>query len=292
MSVGVWVAAARPPTLAAAIVPVLVGSAVPASRGAFRPDVFVAALAASLLIQVGTNYANDVFDHLRGADTDARLGPRRATASGLVTPRAMGLAAAAAFLVAALVGAYLVAVGGLLILAVGLASIAAGVLYTGGPYPLGYHALGDVVCFAFFGVVPVVTLDYLHSGGASGAAWWASIPVACVVTAILVVNNLRDLDQDRAAGKRTLAVALGRTGTRVWYAVLLTVAYVVLPLAWALEVLPLTALLPALTAPMAQRLGDIVSHREGVELNAALAGTSRLHLAFGALLSVGLLLRL
>jgi len=286
----VFIDAARPRTLAAAVVPVLVGSAVAGSRGAFRADVFAAALSASLLIQIGTNYANDVSDHLRGADTSDRLGPPRATAQGLVTPRAMTIAAALAFALGAALGLYLVAVGGVPVLIVGIVSIAAGVLYTGGPWPLGYHGLGDLVCFVFFGIAPVVTMEYLHTGGVSAAAWWASVPVACIVTAILVVNNLRDLEQDRVAGKRTFAVLLGRLGTRVWYAVLLAVAYLIPLVAWALEALPLGVFLVALTAPLAQRLGDTVSHQTGRELNSALAGTSRLHLLFGVLLSAGLLL--
>ena len=290
MSARVFVAAARPRTLSAAVVPVLVGSAVAAARGAFRADVSVAALAVSLLSQIGANYANDVSDHLRGADTAERLGPPRATAQGLVTPRAMTTAAALAFGSALALGLYLVTVGGLPVLLVGLASIAAAVLYTGGPWPLGYHGLGDAVCFVFFGLVPVATMDFLHAGSVSPAAWWAGIPVACIVTAILVVNNLRDLEQDRAVGKRTFAVLLGRMGTRVWYSVLLAVAYVVPLLGWAFEVFPFAVFLVAVTAPLAQKLGDTVSHREGRELNAALAGTSRLHLFFGALLSLGLLL--
>lgn len=291
MSARVLFDAARPRTLAAAIVPVMVGSAVAASHGAFRPDVLIAALAASLLIQIGTNYANDVSDHLRGADTPERLGPPRATAQGLVTPRAMMIAAGSAFAVAAIFGGYLVWVGGAPIVVIGLLSIAAGVLYTGGPWPLGYHGLGDVVCFVFFGLVPVATMDYLHSGSVSATAWWAAIPVGCLVTAILVVNNLRDLDGDRAAGKRTLAVMLGRVGTRVWYSVLLAIAYITPPLGWAVEVFPITVFLVALTAPLAQRVGDIVSHQVGPELNRALAATSGLHLAFGALLSLGIVLR-
>jgi len=287
----VFLDAARPRTLSAAVVPVLVGSAVAASRGAFRVDVFVAALAAALLIQIGANYANDVSDHLRGADTPDRLGPARATALGLATPRAMTLAAALAFALATIFGLYLVSIGGVPVLAVGIASIVAGVLYTGGPWPLGYHGLGDLVCFIFFGIIPVATMDYLHTGSVSAAAWWAAIPVACIVTAILVVNNLRDLDQDRLAGKRTLAVVLGRLGTRVWFSVLLAVAYLTPLLGWALEVFPLAVFLVALTAPLAQKLGDTVSHQTGRELNSALVGTSRLHLLFGLLLSAGLLLR-
>lgn len=292
LSVHVFFAAARPLTLSAAVVPVLVGSAVPLSQGHFRPDVFVVALLAAVLIQIGANYANDVSDAKRGADTPDRLGPPRATAQGLVSAGAMTRAAALCFALAAVLGLYLVSVGGMPVLVVGLLSIAGAVLYTGGPWPLGYHGLGDITCFALFGIAPVVTMDLLHSGTVSPQAWWASIPVACIVTAILVVNNLRDLDQDRAVGKRTLAVLLGRMGTRVWYSVLLAGAYVAPLLGWAFDIFPIAVFLVALTAPLAQKLGDTVSHREGRELNAALVGTSRLHLLFGALLSVGLLIRL
>lgn len=291
MSARVFFDAARYRTLPAAIVPVLVGSAVPAARGSFRLDVFLAALVASLLIQIGANYANDLFDARRGADTSERLGPPRATALGLVTQRSMATAAGIAFLLALGVGLYLVVIGGLPVLAVGLASIAAAVLYTGGPWPYGYRGLGDFVCFIFFGPVPVLTLEYLHAGTISSAGWWAAIPVGCIVTAILVVNNLRDLDQDRAAGKRTFAVVLGRMGTRVWFSVLLAVAYVTPLLAWALDIFPLGVFLVLLTVPLVQRLGDTVSHQVGRPLNAALAGTARLHLVFGALFSIGILLQ-
>lgn len=305
----VWVAAARPPTLAAAIVPVLVGSAIPASRGDFVFGVFVAALVAAVLIQVGTNYANDLFDHLKGSDRPDRLGPPRATALGRVSPRAMGFATTLAFGLAVLVGLYLVAIGGLPILVVGVASIAAGIAYTAGPYPLGYHGLGDAFVFLFFGLVPVPAMDYLHllasleaepalaplgpqSGPVSAQAWWAAVSVGCVVTAILVVNNLRDIDQDRAVGKITSAVILGRTATKIWYSMLLVAAYTVPILGWAFGVLPLGALLPLLTTPLAIRLGDTVSHRAGRELNSALKGTAQLYLAYGALLALGLLIQL
>lgn len=290
MSWSVWVGAARPSTLSAAVVPVLVGSAVPAAHGSFVPGVFVAALVASMFIQIGTNYANDLFDGLRGADGPERLGPQRAIASGLASARGMAAATAAAFVLAACAGLYLVLVGGLPILVVGLAAIAIGVAYTGGPYPLGYHGLGEVAVFLFMGVIPVATLDWLHSGTVSGAALWAAIPVGAIVTAILTVNNLRDLEQDRAAGKRTLAVRLGSTGTRAFYAILLGVAYLAPPLAWTLGVAPLGALATLLSAPLAVSLGAVVLHRTGRQLNAALRDTARLHLLFGTLLAAGMLL--
>ncbi|HZP97416.1 MAG TPA: 1,4-dihydroxy-2-naphthoate polyprenyltransferase [Candidatus Limnocylindria bacterium] len=288
----VWVWAARPPTLSAAIVPVLVGSAVPASRGHFDGGVFVAALVASLLIQIGTNYANDLFDGLRGADGPERLGPPRAVASGVASPRAMAVATATAFALAALAGLYLIFVGGPPILVIGLAAIAIGIAYTGGPYPLGYRGLGELAVFVFMGLIPVTALDWLHSGMVSAVALWAALPVGAMVTAILTVNDLRDIEQDRAAGKRTLAVRLGPTGTGVWYSILLAVAYLAPPLGWLLGVLPAGALAPLLTLPLAIGVGDVVSHRTGRALNAALRDTARLHLLFGALLAAGMLVSL
>jgi len=287
----VWLDAARPPTLSAAITPVVVGSGIAVAARAFRIDVFLVALAASMLIQVGTNYANDLFDHLKRADRPDRLGPRRATASGLVTPREMGLATAVAFGAAALLGLYLVALGGLPILLVGLASMAAGFGYTAGPYPLGYHGLGDVFVFVFFGLIPVPAMEYLHTGTVSATGLVAAIPVGCIVTAILVVNNLRDLDQDRAAGKRTLAVLVGRRATRAWYTGLMTGAYLAPPLGSLAGLLPLTALVPLLTLPAMQRQVRTVTTSDGRSLDPALRGTSRLHLLFGALFALGLSVR-
>jgi 1,4-dihydroxy-2-naphthoate octaprenyltransferase len=285
----VWVRAARVPTLSAAIVPVLVGSAVAYAHGGFRPLVVAAALVAALAIQVGTNYANDLFDHRRGADRAGRLGPPRVTALGLVTPREMALATAAAFAVAVLAGTYLVWVGGLPVLVVGLASILAGIGYTAGPFPLAYHALGDVFVFVFFGLVPVPTMEYLHTGAVTMASVAAAIPVGCVITAVLVVNNLRDIDGDRAVGKRTLAVLIGRTATRAEYALLLFVPYAAVVAGWLAALFPVTALLTVLTFPLQQRLLRVVATAEGRALDPALARTSQLHLLFGALLAAGLL---
>lgn len=287
----VWVDAARPPTLSAAIAPVLVGSGIAVAASAFRVDVFLIALAAAILIQVGTNYANDLFDHLKRADRADRLGPPRATASGLVTPREMGSATALAFAAAAALGLYLVALGGLPILVVGLASMAAGFAYTAGPYPLGYHGLGDVFVFVFFGLIPVPAMAYLHTGAVTSTALAAAIPVGCIVTAILVVNNLRDIDQDRAAGKRTLAVLVGRRATRAWYLVLMSTAYLVPPLGALAGAFPATALAPLLTLPAMSGLGRAVTTADGRALNPALRGTSRLHLLFGALFALGLAVR-
>jgi 1,4-dihydroxy-2-naphthoate octaprenyltransferase len=283
-----WAMAARPPTLPAAVVPVLVGAAAAAPRG-FRLLPFAAALLCAVLIQIGTNLANDYFDFRKGADTAARLGPVRVTQSGLIPPATVRNAMIGVFGLAVLVGVYLVAAGGWPILVIGALSIAAGVLYTGGPYPLAYHGLGDLFVFAFFGLVAVCGTAYLMAGAVPPAAWWAALPVACIVTAILVVNNLRDIDTDRAAGKRTLAVLLGRRATRAEYVLLLAAAYLLLPAGPLLGLAGWWALLPLLTLPYAILLIRIVLRAEGRPLNLALAGTGRLHLLFGTLFAVGLL---
>jgi 1,4-dihydroxy-2-naphthoate polyprenyltransferase len=286
--IGVWLLAARPATLPAAVVPVVVGSALAAAEGQFQPLPFAAALLASVLIQVGTNLANDYFDFLKGADTQARLGPVRVTQSGLLAAQAVRNATVLVFGLALVVGVYLVAVGGWPILAIGLLSIAAAVLYTGGPWPLGYHGLGDLICFIFFGLLAVVGTAYLHTGSVNTAAFLAAIPVGLLVTAILVVNNLRDIDTDRATGKRTLAVRIGRTGTRLEYVTLLAGAYLV-PLGRWLAGASAWFWLPWLTLPLAVSLTRVILRQEGRALNPALRGTARLHLLFGLLFAASLL---
>jgi 1,4-dihydroxy-2-naphthoate octaprenyltransferase len=288
--VRVWLLAARPATLSAAVVPVLVGSAVGAAQGRFLPLPFAAALAAAVLIQVGTNLANDYFDFRKGADTETRLGPLRVTQGGLLAPETVRAGTIVAFGLAALVGLYLVAVGGWPILAIGLLSIAAGVLYTGGPWPLGYHGLGDLLVFVFFGVVAVMGTAYLHTGAISRDVFVTSLPVGLLVTAILVVNNLRDIDTDRAAGKRTLAVRIGRRATRTQYVLCVAGAYIVPLGRWLAGAASAWSWLPWLTLPLAVRLVRIVSTQEGRPLNRALKGTGQLHLLFGALYALSLFL--
>lgn len=285
----VWLLAARPATLSAAVTPVLVGTAAAAHDGAFHAGAFVVALLAAVLIQVGCNLANDYFDFVHGTDTPDRLGPRRVTQSGLLPPAVVWRATLAVLGLAALCGVYLVALRGWPILAIGVACILAAVLYTGGPWPYGYHGLGDLVCFLLFGLVAVTGTAYLHSGTVSGVAALASIPVACWVTAILVVNNLRDLDTDRATGKYTLAAFLGRRGARIEYVALLVVAYAVPLVYWAATRSP-WFWLPWLTLPFTLRVTRVVLREEGRPLNLALRDTARLHLGFGALLALSLLL--
>jgi 1,4-dihydroxy-2-naphthoate octaprenyltransferase len=285
-----WVLAARVPTLPAAVVPVVVGTAVAWVDGQVRWLPFLAALVAALLIQIGTNLANDYFDFRKGADTADRLGPVRVTQSGLVPPETVRAATALTFGLAALIGLYLVVVGGLPILVIGLLSITAGVLYTGGPWPLAYHGLGDLTVFLFFGFVAVVGTTYLHTGAVSPLAIVAALPVAALVTAILVVNNLRDIGTDQLAGKRTLAVRFGARGTRIEYLLLVGGAYLVTLASWLVIGVPGGFWLPWLTLPLAIHLVRVVFTQEGRPLNAALAGTGRLHLAFGLLWAAGILL--
>lgn len=286
-----WIHAARVPTLPAATVPVLVGAALAAGDHHFRPVVFVATLLASLLIQIGTNFANDYFDFTKGADTGARLGPLRITSARIVSPSAVLRATIIAFLGAALIGIYLVVVGGWPILLLGLASIAAGIAYTAGPFPLGYHGLGDLFCFVFFGIFAVMGTYYLQTGSVTVTSLEASIPVGFLVTAILVVNNLRDMETDRIARKMTLAARFGRKAGRAEYGVLVLGSYA-FPVVMAATGATTWWLfwLPLLTLPFALSLVRVVSGRvDGPSLNLALKGTGQLHLGFGFLFALTLL---
>lgn len=283
-----WALAARPQTLPAAVAPVVVGSAAAFAAGSFRWLPFLAALVGALLIQIGTNLANDYFDFRKGADTAERLGPVRVTQAGLLAPEAVRTGMIVAFGAAALIGVYLIAVGGWPILVIGILSIAAGVLYTGGPWPLGYNGLGDLFTFIFFGIVAVTATAYLHAGAVPPLAWAASVPVAMLVTAIIVVNNLRDIATDRAAGKRTLAVIIGARATRAEYAFLVIGAFLAPPIFWLSGLTGPWVMLAWLAAPLAIAPMRTMLTSEGRALNPALKGTARLHLVFGLLLALGM----
>jgi 1,4-dihydroxy-2-naphthoate octaprenyltransferase len=281
--------AARPRTLPAAIAPVLVGTALAVHDDRFSVLTFVATLLGALLIQVGTNLSNDYSDARRGADTEDRLGPVRVTAGGLVPPRQVLVATYATFGLAVLVGLYLVSVAGPELLLVGAASILAGVLYTGGPRPYGYEGLGEVFVFTFFGIVAVTGSYYVQAEELPWEAFVFAVPVGLLATAILVVNNVRDLETDRRAGKRTLAVRLGRDTTRGIYAATVYGAYavvVVMAIVWSPWVL-----LCLLSLPLAVSVVRLVRrHTDGPTLNEALGRTGMLQMAFCVLLSVGMLL--
>jgi len=286
-----WWLAIRPPTLGAAVAPVLVGSALAARDGVFRLGPALAALLGGVLIQIGTNLANDVDDFERGADTAARVGPVRATQSGLLTMRQVRTGAWVAFGAAALVGVYLIVEAGWVIAAVGAAAIAAGLTYTGGPWPLGYHGLGDVCVFLFFGIAAVVGTYYVQAATVTAAALLLSVAVGALATAILVVNNVRDVETDRAAGKRTLPVRLGAAFGCGEYVALMALAYCVPVAMWQWEGTRPWPLLPLLSLPRAvQLVRTVVTAGDGPQLNAALRGTAQLELLFGAMLAVGLLM--
>ena len=286
-----WITAIRPLTLPAAVAPVLVGTAAAASiEDSFRLAIFIATLAAAILIQIGTNFANDVFDFEHGADTTDRLGPPRVTQSGLISPERVRLGTGVAFGGAAAIGVYLIVVGGWPILAIGVLSILAGIAYTGGPWPLGYHGLGDVAVFAFFGMTAVIGTYYLQANAVSATVVVAAVPVGLLVTAILVVNNLRDIETDRRAGKRTLAVRIGDRATRLQYMLLILGPYALTPVLWAMDA-GAWVFLAYISLPIALVLvRAVLSGVTGRGLNDILKRTALLHFAFGALLALGLLL--
>jgi 1,4-dihydroxy-2-naphthoate octaprenyltransferase len=282
--------AARPRTLPAAIAPVLVGTSLAIRYGTFHPIAFVAALLGAVLIQIGTNLSNDYSDARRGADTDERIGPVRVTAGGLVPPRQVLIATYLTFGAAVLCGAYLIAVAGWALLAVGAASILAGVLYTGGPRPYGYEGLGEVFVFLFFGLVAVTGSYFVQRRGLPWQAFVLAVPVGLLISAILVVNNARDIDTDRRAGKRTLAVRLGRERTRVLFVAMVAVAFVTSWVPWFAGALSPWLFVTAAAAPLAIGVIQTVrTHADGPSLNAALARTAKLALVFCLLLCAGVL---
>ncbi len=297
-----WLMAARPHTLPAAASPVIVGVGLAIHDGVFAPLPAVAALLGAALIQIGTNFANDYYDAAKGADTADRKGFTRVTAGGLIPAERVRLAMVLAFAAAIAVGLYLVYVGGVPILVIGLASVAAGILYTGGPYPFGYYGLGDLFVFVFFGVIAVTGTYYVQAAAAAPAfplwvppgtvtatAVVASLPMAALITDILVVNNVRDRETDAAAGKRTLAVLIGYRWSRVEFVALLALAYAVPVWLWAGQGFGVTVLLPLLTVPYAGRVTrTLLDRTDGEALNPALERTGRLAAAFAVLFAVGL----
>lgn len=290
-SFGAWLLAARPQTLPVSVAPVCVGIALAQTVGHVRVGAAMAALFGALLLQIGTNFANDVFDHEKGADTRERLGPARAAESGLLSARALKQAMALTFACAVLIGVYLTRIGGVPVVIVGVASIVSGVAYTGGPFPLGYHGLGDLFVMVFFGFVAVCGTTWVTAGAVPPAAWPASVSVGALATAVLVVNNARDHVTDRRAGKNTLVVRLGRPFASLEYALLVASAYLA-PLAMVgLELAGAGALLVWLTVPWAIRLCRAVASRDGRALGPVLPATARLLLAHSALLTLGLVWR-
>jgi 1,4-dihydroxy-2-naphthoate octaprenyltransferase len=284
--------AARPRTLPAAVAPVLVGTALAGTLGTFKILTFIATLLGAMLIQIGANLSNDYSDARRGADTEDRLGPVRVTAGGLVPPKQVLIATYVAFGLAVLVGVYLVVTAGWQLLLVGAASILAGVLYTGGPRPYGYEGLGEVFVFLFFGVVAVTGTYFAQRQELTWESFALAVPVGLLAVAILMVNNVRDLETDRRAGKKTLAVRLGRDRARTGYAAVVYLAFLTAPIAWLAGGTGLSAwlLLPWLALPLAAPVVRVVRNKvDGPSLNGALAKTGMLQLVFCVLLAAGLL---
>jgi 1,4-dihydroxy-2-naphthoate octaprenyltransferase len=285
-----WVLAARPATLPAAVAPVLVGSALAAGDDVFRLDAFVVILFAALAIQVGVNFANDLADARSGADTEARVGPQRAVASGLLTPTQMQRGIALAFGLAAVAGLYLIWLGGWVIAVIGVASIVAALAYTAGPIPYGYFGLGEVFVFVFFGLAATVGTRYVYDRTAPAEAWWAAVAMGLLASAILVANNVRDVHTDAAAGKRTLAVMIGDDAGRRLYAVMVAGAFVTITVAVVIGVLPTWALLALVAIPRAGVLvRTMFTATSPPALIGVLKGTAQLQLVSSLLLSVGIL---
>lgn len=287
----IWWVAIRPKTLPASMAGVVAGLGVAAAHGAWRPLVALATLVAAVLIQIGVNLANDAQDYQRGADRpEERLGPPRVTALGWLPPETVMRGAWVTFGLAAVLGLYLVWVGGWPILAIGLAAILSAWAYSGGPYPLGYHGLGEVFVFAFFGPIAVSGTYFLQTQALHPAALWVGAGVGSLVTAILVVNNYRDLETDRKAGKRTLAVRLGPEGTFWEFLLLVLAPYLLPPLAWLVGHAPLGWLLVGLSLPMAGNLIRDFARAWGRALNPLLARTGQLALVYALLTALGFLL--
>ncbi|NGM70902.1 1,4-dihydroxy-2-naphthoate polyprenyltransferase [Natronolimnobius sp. AArcel1] len=300
-----WVMAARPQTLPAAAAPVIVGTGLAVAEGVFAPLPALMALVGAALIQVGTNFANDYYDAIKGADTDDREGFTRVTQSGLIAPEQVKLATIITFAIAILSGTYLVYIGGVPILVIGLLSVFCGWAYTGGPYPLGYHGLGDLFVFVFFGIIAVMGTFYVQAaavlptdtfittipdGTVTLESFVASLSIAALSTCIIIVNNIRDRKTDREAGKRTLAVRLGYRWSRVEYVFLLVLAYFV-PVWFWLEGYGVATLLPLVSVPYAAVVTrTVLTRTDGEALNPALEGTGKLLALYAVLFAAGVVL--
>lgn len=285
-----WMAACRPRTLPAAVAPVAVGSALAAHDHRFVAAAAALCLAFALLVQIGTNLANDYYDFVHGADTAARVGPRRAVASGLISPAAMRRVSGAVFATAFILGLGLIHWGGPWMLAIGVASILSGIAYTGGPWPLGYHGMGDLFVFLFFGLVAVATTYFVQAGRITGFAVLAGVPVGLLAANILLVNNYRDADTDAAAGKRTLVVRFGRGFARFQFGASLAAAMGIPFAFWAGGYRP-WCLLPLLVLPLGLSHARRLFRANGpAELVSLLGDTGRLTAVYALLFSAGLVL--
>lgn len=286
----IWMHAARPKTLLAAFVPVLVGTSLALAENRLNALASTVALLCALLIQVGTNFTNDLYDFLRGADNKKRVGPIRVLNEGLVSPAQMKIAISISFGLAFLLGLYLVQLGGVIILLIGIISIFAGLAYTAGPFPLAYNGLGDVFVFLFFGVVGTCGTYFVNVGTVSSNAVFASFPVGALITNILVVNNFRDIETDKLAGKITLAVLLGKRFSLVEYVSLVALSFITPVILYFNFGVSAWIFLPYLTIPIAFKLIRMMMSLSGSELNKTLELSAKFSALFGALLSLGFIL--
>ena len=285
-----WLLAARLKTLTASISPVILGSALAFHDETFHLFIFFMTLLAAVLIQVGTNFANDVFDYQKGSDRENRLGPLRVTQAGLISAEKMKKAMWQTFALAICVGCYLASIGGWLIVIIGLASIAAGIAYTGGPYPLGYHGFGDIFVFIFFGLIAVPGTYYLQTGTVNVLSLYLGVIMGMLTTAILVVNNLRDLDMDALSGKKTLAVRLGEAFSKIQYSTLILIPFLLPLYIWMNVENELSLLITIFALPIAFHLIKQVYSLTGRDLNCVLSRTARFLFIFTLLFSAGLVL--
>lgn len=285
-----WLLASRPKTLLASFVPVMVGTALAINVGKFNWLFSFFALVCSLLIQIGTNFTNDLYDYLKGADISSRKGPVRVLSAGLISVKEMKTGIVITFLSAFILGLYLAYLSSIIILIIGILSIIAGFAYTAGPYPLAYRGLGDIFVFMFFGLIGTMGTFYLNTGELSFPAFLSAIPVGSLITNILVVNNYRDIEEDRIAGKNTLAVKLGKTFTQYQFIFLIVVSFLTPLVLFLFFDLTIWIFLPYLTLPVAYNITRMLFTLDGIQLNRTLEMTAKLSALYGILFSAGLVL--
>jgi 1,4-dihydroxy-2-naphthoate octaprenyltransferase len=290
---GAWMLAVRPRTLPAALAPVVLGTAMAIAEKHFAWLPAAAALMVALLLQIGVNLANDYFDYVKGIDTQDRLGPPRVTQSGLIPAKQVKTGMLVAIILSAIPGLYLASVGGWPVILIGVFSFAAALAYSGGPFPLASHGLGDLFVFIFFGLVGVCGTYYVQALQLTPMVWLMGAIQGLLITAILVVNNLRDIQTDRRSGKRTLAVMIGERGSRIEYLLLLCTAYTIPFILWLSGRSSAWVILPVFSLPLAISLTRLIwKSTGGAVLNHALAHTAKLALVYSLLLSIGLILSL
>lgn len=284
-----WILASRPKTLPAAFVPVAIGSALAYNDNSFKAEAALIALICSFLIQIATNFVNDLYDYLAGTDKKDRIGPRRVLASGLITVSEMKKGITLTFGLAFFLGMYLVYISSWITFVIGIVSILAGLAYTAGPFPLAYKGLGDVFVFLFFGFVGTIGTYYVQTLAVTQFVVWASVPVGALITNILVINNYRDIDEDKSAGKITLAVRIGRTLTRIQYVLFIFISYSVPLVAYYTYKQNVLIFLPYLTIPISIKLIRMIYSFKGTELNKTLELTAKLSAIYGILFAIGIL---